>query len=176
MKHKLFVLFCISMVMLVGTLTEAQMTDADYKNLERLRGDLVKMKREVDKFVKEISSSDMTSSYSGYGQDVRVDVTEDANNYLVKADLPGMEKEKIEVTLEKSKILRIAGSRGVEIKEVKPGMVRQERMAGQFERTIELPGEGTAQGIKASYKDGVLDIVIPKKKVQPEDKVKIKVI
>jgi len=153
-------------------------TEQDYKNMDELRVKLVRMKREMDKFMKDIISTypdQAMSAVDVFGQDVKVDVAENDKNVIVKADLPGMDKDKIEVTLMNNKILKIGGTRNVTKEESAPGMVKQERMAGRFERVLELPVECLSEGIKAAYKNGVLEIDIPKKKPGKEEQVKINV-
>ena len=153
-------------------------TEEDYKDLDQLRVKLVRMKREMDKFMKDIISTYPNQTVGAadvFGQDVRVDISQTDSSVVVKADLPGMDKDKIEVTLTNDKILKIAGSREIEKKESVPGMVRQERMSGRFERVLELPVECLSQGIQATYKNGVLEIDIPKKKAQKEEAIKINV-
>jgi HSP20 family protein len=151
----------------------------DEKNLEILSKRLIRMKKGMDKFVK-----DMTTVYSGaagdagtapYGSDVKVDIVENDKDFIVTADLPGMDKDKIDVMLEGGKMLKISGMRSVEKKEEAPGMVRQERMEGRFERILELPGECKNEGISASYNNGVLEITIPKKEPVKKDTIKVKV-
>ncbi|HPM42806.1 MAG TPA: Hsp20/alpha crystallin family protein [Candidatus Omnitrophota bacterium] len=151
-------------------------TDKDYENLDELRVKIVRMKREMDKFMKDILSTYPPESTLGnYGQDVKVDVTQTPADVIVRADLPGMAKDKIEVTLENSIMLKIAGARDVSTQETAPGIVRQERMQGRFERVIQLPAECRNDGIQATYKDGVLEIVIPKKETTKEKPVKVSI-
>ncbi len=151
----------------------------DEKNLEILSKRLIRMKKGMDKFVK-----DMTTVYSGaagdtgtapFGSDVKVDIVENDKDFLVTADLPGMEKDKIDVVLEGGKMLKISGMRSVEKKVEAPGVVRQERMEGRFERILELPAECKGEGIIASYNNGVLEITIPKKEPAQKEAVKVKV-
>ncbi len=153
-------------------------TEQDYQNLDELRVKLVRMKKEMDRFMKDIintSASQGQYVMNELDQDVRVDVSQTAKDITVKADLPGMDKDKIEVTLQNNRILKIGGSRDIAKKETSPGMVRQERLQGKFQRIIELPVDCMNEGIKASYQNGVLDIVIPKKQVTKEEAVKINV-
>lgn len=174
-------IFAITVICVFGAgmlYAAADLTDDDYKNIEQLRKKMVRMKREMDGFMKDIMSTypgEQATLLQGIEQDVKVDVAENESNFVVKADLPGMEKDKITVTLEKNRILRIAGTREVMKSQTAPGMIRQERAMGAFERTIELPGDGMTDGIGASYKNGVLEVTIPKKKNAKEESVKVKV-
>lgn len=156
---------------------DTEPTDADYKNLDELRTKLVRMRREMDKFMKDVITDYPNAGVSakGFGQDVKVDVSETDKDVIVKADLPGMDKDKLEVTLDNNRILKIAGSRDVYKKEEGPNVITQERMSGKFERVLELPAECLSEGIKATYKNGVLDIVIPKKEQGKKEAVKINV-
>ena len=153
-------------------------TEEDYKNLEEMRAKLVRMKKEMDRFVKDVISAypdQGSAAVSEFGQGVTVDIAENDKEVIVKADLPGMEKDKIEVTLENNRSLKIAGSREAMKKETAPGMVKQERMQGKFERILELPADCISENIKATYNNGVLEIVIPKMKKAQEKAVKVKV-
>jgi len=176
MKKHLFVTLA---VLLIAGLACAQsdLTDEDYKNLDQLHNKLIRMKKEMDRLMKDVISTypQGEGAFGGYGQDVKVDIVETDKEMIVKADLPGMEKDRIDITLEKSRLLKIAGKRDVLKQVTAPGVVRQERSSGRFERTVELPSEGLTDGIKANYQNGVLEIVIPKKKSEKEEKVTIRV-
>jgi HSP20 family protein len=146
--------------------------------MERLHKRLVRVKRQVDSLMKDLV--DTTTDQAGglvsdFGQAVRVDITQDATNMMVKADLPGMDKDRIDITLVNNRLLRIAGTRNVAREEKAPGVVRQERMSGHFERILQLPAEGMSEGLKAIYQNGVLEVTIPKKSPGEEKRVKIKV-
>ncbi|MFH0764212.1 MAG: Hsp20/alpha crystallin family protein [Candidatus Omnitrophota bacterium] len=157
---------------------ETAPTEQDYKNLDELRVKLMRMKKEMDAFMKDIISTypgQAMNAVDVFGADVKVDIAETDKDVIVKADLPGMDKDKIEVTLLNNKILKIGGSREMVKKEAAPGMYRQERMSGRFERVLELPVECMNQGIKAAYNNGVLEIDIPKKKQGKEETIKINV-
>jgi len=158
--------------------TAVTAADDGSKDMAELKTKLIKMKREIDSFMKELVSTysdDTASPLGSLSQDIRVDVTENDKEFIVKADMPGMSKDRIDVVLENERVLRISGMRETMAKEETPGMVRQERGLGKVERTLELPGEGMTEGIKANYKDGVLEIMIPKKKTREETKIKVQV-
>lgn len=153
-------------------------TEDTYKDIDKLRAKLVRMRREMDTFMKDVFMAypeEGQAAWGDFGRNIKVDVAEQGSEIVVKADLPGMEKDKIEITLEKNRFLRLAGTREIMKKETEPGLVKQERMHGKFERVIELPAECLAEGIKATYKNGVLEIVIPRKPASKDEKVKIRV-
>ncbi|MCP0914097.1 MULTISPECIES: Hsp20/alpha crystallin family protein [Legionella] len=91
-----------------------------------------------------------------------VDIKETNDKYIVTADLPGVEKDDIHLSLENN-ALTIKGERRYEKTEEKEGFSRIERMQGQFYRRFILPETTDESKIKAKYKKGVLEIVIPKK-------------
>ena len=153
-------------------------SESDYKELDELKVKIRRMKKEADGFIKELVAAypdDGQSLAGGWAQDVKVDISETEKDVIVKADLPGMDKDKIEVTLDQGKMLKIAGSRDMVTNQAGKGFVRQERMQGSFSRVLELPAECMNEGIKASYNSGVLDIVIPKKPKAKDESVKIKI-
>ena len=89
-----------------------------------------------------------------------VDLYEERDNYIVKAEVPGMKKEEIDVSLHQN-ALTISGERKHEEKR-EGGNFRAERFYGRFQRTITLPAPVNGENVKASYKDGVLTITLPK--------------
>jgi len=90
-----------------------------------------------------------------------VDIIENNGNIEVKAELPGMSKDDIKVTV-KDDILSLSGERKQE-KEIKEKTYhRIERFYGSFCRNIQLPESVEADKVKATYKDGVLNILLPK--------------
>ena len=90
-----------------------------------------------------------------------IDVTEDDNRYVIHADLPGLSKADIEVTYHNG-CLTLKGEKKVETTEEKKGRVyHRERFTGKFGRNIQLPEKIDAAKIEASFKDGVLELVLP---------------
>jgi len=152
--------------------------DTTAQDLSTLRKKLGRMKREMDLLIKDIVSSASATSdtvIKDNACDVSVDILQNEKDVFVRADLPGMDKDKINITLENGRFLKISGSREVLSNQTAPGVVRQERFSGSFEKTVELPCEVEQSGIGATYKDGVLEITIPKKAQGRENKVKISV-
>lgn len=144
--------------------SQSTIIDRDEESLEQLSKKIARMKRNMDSFMKELTStySDQLGA-SGLGSPVRIDVAETPKDFVVTADLPGMDKDKIVITLDNNRILKISGSRELVREERAPNIVKQERAEGMFERIIELPAECKNEGILASYKNGVLEITIPKR-------------
>jgi HSP20 family protein len=104
----------------------------------------------------------------------QVDITEDEKEYLVKADLPEVKKEDVKVTVENG-ILCVAGERKTEKEETKKKFHRIERSYGRFERTFTLPDDADAAKLKAEFKQGVLQVHVPKNPAALPKKIDIKV-
>ena len=90
-----------------------------------------------------------------------VDVYEEGGSIVVKAELPGVKKEEIEVHLT-DETLTISGKKEKEEKVERKDYRRVERASGVFTRTITLPAEVELEKVTASFKDGVLEIRAPK--------------
>jgi HSP20 family protein len=91
----------------------------------------------------------------------RMDVFEKGGNLMVKAELPGLKREDIEVTLVEGDLV-IRGERKAEHEVKEEHYYRMERSYGSFFRRVPLDFAPKAQEIKATYKDGVLEIVVPR--------------
>jgi HSP20 family protein len=90
-----------------------------------------------------------------------VDVYEDKDCLQVKAELPGLKKEDIEISLHDG-FLTLSGERKQEEKVQEGDVYRSERWTGRFHRTVNLPCSVVADKIKATYNDGVLQVTLPK--------------
>lgn len=105
---------------------------------------------------------------------MRVDISESENNFLVKADLPGFTKDNLNVDF-KDGVLTVSAEK-VETKESAESdkVWRKERVAGSVKRSFEFGEDVDADNIQASYVDGVLALTLPKK-VKEEKVTKIKI-
>ena len=101
-----------------------------------------------------------------------VDIREDANSYLIRADIPGVNAKDIEVTLEHG-VLTIAGERKNEAETSDEGYRRIERFHGRFVRSFALPDTADADKVNAKVKDGVLEVVINKKETSKPRKIAV---
>lgn len=103
-----------------------------------------------------------------------LDVAENANAYVVKASVPGVKPEDIEVTLEKN-VLTISGeSRADESINTEEYRLR-ERRYGTFSRSLRFPAEVNSDSIDASYENGVLTLTVPKSEAVKPRKIEIQV-
>jgi HSP20 family protein len=90
-----------------------------------------------------------------------VDIREEENQFVLHADLPGVDPKDIEVSLEKG-VLTIRGRRELAAREDKAGFRRVERVSGEFYRRFSLPDTADSQSVKARFNNGVLEVSIPK--------------
>ena len=104
-----------------------------------------------------------------------VDIEEEEDKYVIKADLPGVDKKDIDVKLENG-VLSIRGEKQTE-SETGKGTKRHrtERFHGSFARSFTLPDAVKADKVDASYKDGVLSLTIPKEEEAKPKSIDIKV-
>ncbi len=103
-----------------------------------------------------------------------VDVFEEKDDIVVKAELPGMTKEDIEVSLT-DHTLTIKGEKKKEEEVKEENYYRSERSYGSFVRTLELPTEVYADKVKATFKNGVLEVRVPKTEEAKTKEIKVKV-
>jgi HSP20 family protein len=107
------------------------------------------------------------------GWNPAVDLYEDKDNVFVKAELPGLKKEDIDVSLEDG-VLTISGERKSEEKVEGKEARRSERFYGQFRRGITLSSEVKADQVTATYKDGVLTVTLPKVEAAKPKQIEVK--
>ena len=105
-----------------------------------------------------------------------LEVFERNGKFMVRADLPGLKKEDVKVSLQEDRLI-IEGERKVEEDVKKYGFHRTERSYGAFFRSLTLPEGVKADKIDAAFKDGVLEIAIPMepKKEQARRNVEVKI-
>lgn len=102
-----------------------------------------------------------------------VDVFEEKDNIVVRAEMPGMKKEDIDVTVV-GDTLTIAGERKQEEERKEGEVYRSERYLGRFQRSITLPSEVDVNKVQATYKDGVLTINVAKSEQAKRKQIEIK--
>lgn len=122
---------------------------------------LSNMRKEFDHFFSDFPS--IFGSEHNWGG-IRVDVHETENEVVATCDLPGLEKkEDVNIHIENN-MLNISGSinRTNEVKD--ENMHRKERFSGRFHRSVPLPNPVSQEGVKATYRNGVLEVRMPKEK------------
>ena len=103
-----------------------------------------------------------------FGEDARpvagvpaLDLYQDQDNFTVRAEVPGLKKEDIKLSLHDG-VLTLAGERRSEKAHDEKGSLRNERYFGRFERSVNLPMQVDGTRVSASYEDGVLTVILPK--------------
>ena len=117
------------------------------------------MKQVFDKFFGEGDgeSNVVTSQWAP-----RVDIREEADRFVIFADIPGVEPKDIEIHMDKG-VLTIKGERKAEGRKETDRLARVERVHGTFYRRFALPDSANPESISASGRNGVLEVSIPKK-------------
>ena len=103
-----------------------------------------------------------------------VDIEESKDKFTVKADIPGMKKEDIKISMQ-NHMLILSGERKEEREEKKKNYVMKEMGYGSFYRSINVPYAVNPKGIKASYNNGILNVSIPKTKELRTTEAKIEI-
>lgn len=103
-----------------------------------------------------------------------VDVSEDKENIEIKADVPGVSQADIDISIA-GNVLTIKGERKHEEKKSEKDFHRVERFYGSFTRSMTLPEYADTSKIRAEYKNGVLDIIIPKTENAKPKQIKVEV-
>ena len=135
---------------------------------------LTQMRREMDRLFDRFFEA---LPFRGFAETGRwtpsVDVSETDKEIIVRAELPGMDPKEIDISLS-GNVLTIKGERKHEREEKKENFHLVERSSGSFSRTLQLPAEVRADKIKATYKDGVLNVSMPKTAPEAVKKIEVK--
>ena len=126
-----------------------------------------RFQRQLDRALGEVADSASVSWIP------HVDVREEAERFVVVADVPGVEGKDLEITADKG-VLTIKGQRHSDKKASKDGFESVERGSGTFLRRFTLPESVDAEAIKASHVNGVLEIAIPKRPTEQPRRIDIK--
>jgi HSP20 family protein len=124
-------------------------------------GRLSDLRNEIDRLFQSPLAEWAGASQLLSGWTPALDMYEDKDNVFVKAELPGMKKEEIDISLHDGR-LTLSGERKTEDKFEGAEVYRSERFVGRFQRTVTLPAPVAADKVKAQYKDGLLTITLPK--------------
>ena len=103
----------------------------------------------------------------------KIDITENETGFEVRAEVPGIDKKDIDITLSEG-LLTIKGEKKFENEEKKETYHRRESRYGSFSRSFQLSTEVENDGIEANYKDGVLRITLPKAEAAAPKKIEVK--
>jgi len=135
---------------------------------------LTNLREEINRLLESpLGDLDRDFEFFNVGSPV-LDLYEDKDNLIVRAELPGMKKEDIDVSLHDG-TLTISGERKVEKRgeDVEPS--RSERFFGRFQRTFTLPKSVEFNKVTATYKDGILTVTLPKTEDSKPKQIEVKV-
>ena len=102
-----------------------------------------------------------------------LNVTEDSENLYVRAELPGVKADSMDISVVEGRLL-ISGERKIEPEDEKTGYHRKEREAGFFRRTITLPSRVDPAKVSAAMKNGIMTISLPKAEEAKPRKISVK--
>jgi HSP20 family protein len=103
-----------------------------------------------------------------------IDLYEDRDSLILRAELPGMKKEDIDISLH-GDVLTLSGERKEEEVFDNAAAYRSERFLGKFQRSLTLPVSVNANKVQASYKDGILTVTLPKAEEAKSKQIEVKV-
>jgi HSP20 family protein len=135
--------------------------------------DLMALQQRVNRLFEEAFPSER-AELSWTAWTPAVDVYEDTEAILIEADLPGLTKEDVKVSLENN-VLTIHGERKLSREDKRDNYHRVERAYGSFTRSFTLPSNVDAQRIGAEFKDGVLRLQLPKREEAKPKQIEVKV-
>jgi HSP20 family protein len=141
--------------------------------------ELSTIQNEMNRLFNTLFEAPNSGSASNSGAAVRrwipaMDLVETEDDFVLRADLPGVSEKDVKIELEDN-VLTISGERKAEHEERKEGYYRVERSSGAFARSLTLPEGVKAEGIRASFDRGVLEVRIPKPEERKPRKVAISV-
>jgi HSP20 family protein len=102
-----------------------------------------------------------------------VDILEDTNDLVLRAELPGMKPEDVDIRIENN-TLTLMGERKFESKEDKVNYHRRERSYGAFSRSFALPSSVQQDKVTAEFKDGILQVILPKREETKPKQISVK--
>jgi HSP20 family protein len=118
-----------------------------------------RMRREMERLFEGVTGATSREAHAGLYP--LVNLSQSGDHFFVRAEMPGIKPSDLEITTTRS-VLTIAGRRETAA-EVEPASYhRRERLAGQFRRSVTLPGDFDAARVEAHYTDGVLTVKLPK--------------
>lgn len=137
-------------------------------------GRLSSLRDELDRLFESPFEDFMGNSRLLPGWTPLMDLYEDKDRFVLKAELPGMKKDEIEISLHEG-ALSISGERKREEKHEQAGVYREEREYGKFRRSVMLPKAVAGDKVTATYQDGILTVALPKTEEVKPKQIEVKV-
>lgn len=145
------------------------------RDLAAWPSNLFGMQREMNKmFDNFFNGTDQGEDYALTAWSPAVDIAEHDDEFTVKVELPGVSKDEVKITLE-SNILTIRGEKKQQKETKKENYHRVERSYGSFQRSFTMPATVKTDKIDASFRDGILNIKLPKAEEAKPKQIEVKV-
>lgn len=164
MKRTISTLVAVLVLTASGAMAMGETTNEEFNPFEEMR----KMQKEMDdvfeRFHQKMMKEDTFRKYTfTFPSMPAMDLVDKGNDYILNMDIPGAEKNKIDIRME-GRVLKVEAETSKDKKEEGKGYLKQERFTSSYMRMITLPQDANAKKFKSEYEDGVLKITIPKKK------------
>lgn len=145
-----------------------------FSEMKQLQQQMNQMFNDSFFHLKSGTHSELSPMLSGMAIAPRFDIDDEGDRFIVKLDMPGVDKSNINIEL-KDRTLTISANRNESVneKDAEGKVLRHERYSGNFQRSITLPSDVKADAIQAKYENGVLTITIPKDQQQKQQSHKI---
>jgi len=138
--------------MLVRRVWPSRPTFSPFSDFDSLRRDMLRLLDGIS------GSADLET---GSGVFPPINITQDANNFYVRAEVPGLKANELSISALRNQ-LSVSGKREIPAERDRVSYHRKERAEGAFNRTIALPAEVDAERVEAHYVDGILTVTLPK--------------
>lgn len=143
---------------------DEKVSDKEFNPFEEIQKMQQEMGKLFERFHQKMMKEDMFSKFTfSFPTTPAMDLIAQGDDYVLKADMPGVEKNKINITVE-DRVLKVEAKTSKDKKEEGKGYLKQERFTSSYMRMITLPEDANTEKFESEYKDGVLKITIPKKK------------
>lgn len=143
--------------------------------LWRPRNDLLSLSDAVDRFFGEGFLSPRSLWLASPPREgLAVDMYRDDGKLIVKAEVPGVKPEELEITI-KDNLLNIAGETKTEEEVKRENYIRRERRYGSFRRSVVLPAEAESDQAEATFDEGLLTVTIPVAEEAKSDNIKVEI-
>ena len=138
-----------------------------------LASEFMNMQREIDRMFDRFSGGTLDDGITSTWLPA-VDIIENENDYLVKVELPGVDKNGVKITINDD-VLTIRGEKKQEREKKDDNYHRVERSYGSFQRSFTLPSSVQSEKIEASYDNGILTVMLPKAEEAKPKEIEVKV-
>ncbi len=134
--------------------------------------ELRRLQDRIGRLFEELPESERSPEAEGWTQMPYVDVIDRGNDIVVTADMPGVDKDDIKISV-KDNVLEISARRKTEQEQKEKGYVRHERRYSNYYRSIRLPAAVDKTKAKASFSNGVLEVTLPRTEQARESEIPI---